>query len=146
MTTSSPYRLRTTGPSARSAIETRRIEQYAPRNARHVQNRALSRARRKSTCDVAFGVALYVPRKYIIPMNNAAVTALRDIKYPTVRYGWIALAFTREFTSGTLAGLTHSDSIGFCSEAAAAEWVSTINRKNAAGEVDYKIVKWSVAS
>jgi hypothetical protein len=79
-------------------------------------------------------------------MNNAAATALRDLKYPTVRSGWIALSFVREFTSGNLVGLTHEDTIGFCSEAAASEWVSTINRKNAAGGVDYRIVKWTVAS
>jgi hypothetical protein len=79
-------------------------------------------------------------------MNNAAVTALRSLKYPTVRAGWVTLSFVREFTSGNLVGLTHEDQIGFCSEAASSEWVSTINRKNASGEVDYKIVKWTVAS
>ena len=32
------------------------------------------------------------------------------------------------------------------SEAAATEWVSTINQKNARGKVDYRIVKWTVRS
>ena len=68
------------------------------------------------------------------------------MKYPTVRPGWISLSFVREFTAGNLAGLTHEDVIGFCSEAAATEWVSTINQKNAHGKVDYRIVKWTVRS
>lgn len=79
-------------------------------------------------------------------MNNAALTALRSMKYPTVRPGWISLSFVREFTAGNLAGLTHEDVIGFCSDAAATEWVSTINQRNARGKVDYRIVKWTVRS
>jgi uroporphyrinogen-III synthase len=62
------------------------------------------------------------------------------LTYPTVRPGWVSLSFVREFTSGNLLGVMHADCIGFCSKDAAEEWVSTINRKNAAGEVDYKIV------
>ena len=76
-------------------------------------------------------------------MNNAQLTGLRNLAYPTVRQGWIACSFVREFTSGSLVGLTHEDTIGFCSEAAASEWVSTINSKNAKGDIDYHIVKWS---
>ena len=78
-------------------------------------------------------------------MNTAQLAALRSLKYPTVRPGWIALSFVREFTAGNLIGLTHEDTIGFCSEAAALEWVSTINRKNIAGDVDYTIVRFAVS-
>lgn len=78
-------------------------------------------------------------------MNTAQLTAIRSLKYPPVRAGWVSLSFVREFTSGNLAGLTHEDSIGFSSEAAAVEWVSSINRKNGTGDVDYKIVKWTVS-
>jgi hypothetical protein len=68
------------------------------------------------------------------------------LAYPAVHPGWVALSFVREFTSGNLLGVMHADCIGFCSEAAAAEWVSTINRKNDNGEIDYKIVSWGGAS
>jgi hypothetical protein len=52
------------------------------------------------------------------------------------------LAFRRKFTSGTLKGLTHDDSIPFTSKASAKKWVSTINRKNKSGDVDYRVVQW----
>ena len=58
----------------------------------------------------------------------------------------VSLSFVREFTAGNLAGLTYEDVIGFYSDAAATEWVSTINQKNARGEVNYRIVKWTVRS
>jgi NH3-dependent NAD+ synthetase len=52
----------------RSVTEVFRDEGFA----RDLPFRTLSRARRKSTRDVAFDLALYVPRMYIQPMNNAA--------------------------------------------------------------------------
>ena len=78
-------------------------------------------------------------------MNNAAMTAIRAIATKSVTYAY-TLAFTREFTSGTLAGLTHDDIIGFCRAADADEWVTSVNAANARGKVDYRVIKWSVAS
>jgi hypothetical protein len=54
------------------------------------------------------------------------------------------LTFTREFTTGTLKGLTHDDTIGFCRAQHADEWVASVNAANAKGKVDYKVIKWSV--
>jgi hypothetical protein len=75
-------------------------------------------------------------------MNNAALAALRGIAtkspYP------FTLVFTREFTKGTLVGLTHDDKCGFCSRLDAEEWVASVNRANAKGKVEYRVVKWSV--
>jgi hypothetical protein len=75
-------------------------------------------------------------------MNNAQLAALRDLQ-STSSYQF-KLSFTREFTSGTLVGLTHDDSIGFCTRLDAEEWVSSISRQNAAGKLNYRVVKWSV--
>ena len=75
-------------------------------------------------------------------MNNATLSALRDLAaksaYP------FTLAFTREFTAGTLAGLTHNDTIGFCRALDAEEWVSSVNRAHAKGKLEYRVIKWSV--
>jgi hypothetical protein len=75
-------------------------------------------------------------------MNTAQLKGLRDMAtknpYP------FTLSFTREFTAGTLAGLTHDDSIGFCRASDGDEWVSSVNRANKDGKIDYKVIKWSV--
>jgi hypothetical protein len=76
-------------------------------------------------------------------MNNAALAAIRDIASKTTSYPF-TLAFTREFTKGTLIGLTHEDVLGFCNALDAEEWVASINRKNKAGKVDYRVIKWVV--
>jgi len=55
-----------------------------------------------------------------------------------------ALVFTREFTSGSFVGMTHDDQIGFCSLFDAEEWVSSVNRANKAGKVNYRVTKWVV--
>ncbi|MGA7121198.1 MAG: hypothetical protein WBY94_13925 [Polyangiaceae bacterium] len=76
-------------------------------------------------------------------MNNAALAAIRDIAakaaYP------YTLSFTREFTSGTLAGLTHDDKLGFCAAPDAEEWVSSVNGANRAGKLEYKVIAWKVS-
>ena len=56
-------------------------------------------------------------------MNNAALAAIRDIATRAMAYPF-TLSFTREFTTGTLAGLTHDDSLGFCRAADADEWIA----------------------
>ncbi len=76
-------------------------------------------------------------------MNNAALTALREIATKTTSYPF-TLAFTREFTDGNLVGLTHDDTIGFCRASDADEWVSSVNRANKSGKVNYRVIKWSV--
>ena len=50
-------------------------------------------------------------------------TAMMKIFYSKPSYPF-TLIFTREFTEGALVGLTHDDSIGFCSKFDAEEWVS----------------------
>lgn len=75
-------------------------------------------------------------------MNNAQLTGLRNLTtnpYP------VKLTFTREFTKGALKGIVHQDSMGFCKELDAEEWVSSINRGNEAGKVEYRVTKWSVS-
>ena len=54
------------------------------------------------------------------------------------------LRFTRLFTSGTLTGMTHEDSIPFCTALDAEEWVAGVNRNNAKGSVNYKVVSWNL--
>lgn len=77
-------------------------------------------------------------------MNNAVLKAIRDIAikspYP------FTLVFTREFTTGILVGLTHDDKCGFCTALDAEEWVSSVNRGNAKGKVEYRVIKWTVQS
>lgn len=74
-------------------------------------------------------------------MNATQLTALRSLAYYP-----FTLQFTREFTKGTLLGLTHDDSLGFCVELDAEEWVSAVNANNRKGSVDYKVVSWKVVS
>jgi len=76
-------------------------------------------------------------------MNNAMLSALRDLGTKSVGYEF-TLHFTREFTSGMLVGLTHDDKIGFCEASSAHEWVSSVNRANAKGKLDYKVIKFAV--
>jgi len=57
----------------------------------------------------------------------------------------VKLKFTREFTKGALSGIKHEDSMGFCKELDAEEWVSSVNRSNAAGKCEYRVIKWSVS-
>lgn len=78
-------------------------------------------------------------------MNNATIKALREMGTGSTGYSH-TLVFTREFTKGTLVGLTHEDSIGFCSATACNEWVSAVNRANKAGKVDYKVISWKVVA
>jgi hypothetical protein len=92
---------------------------------------------------MANSVALYVQRRYGPLMNNAALTAIREIGTKSTAYPF-TLDFTREFTAGTLVGLTHEDTIGFCHGSDADEWVSSVNRANKAGKVDYKVIRWCV--
>jgi hypothetical protein len=75
-------------------------------------------------------------------MNTAQLSALRSLASRSVTYP-VTLRFTREFTRGTLVGLTHDDAIGFCRASDADEWVSSVNRANRAGKVDYKVIRWS---
>jgi hypothetical protein len=73
-------------------------------------------------------------------VNNAALKAFRALAgKPGYPY---QLTFTREFTKGSLMGLTHEDTVGFCTEADAEEWVAAVNRNNAAGKVNYRVIKW----
>lgn len=76
-------------------------------------------------------------------MNRTQVLALRAQASQASCYPF-TLRFTREFTSGTLQGLTHADQVGFCTRADCDEWVSVVNQKNAAGKVDYRVISWSV--
>jgi hypothetical protein len=80
-------------------------------------------------------------------MNNAALTAICDTAaraHDQVSGYAFTLTFTREFTAGLLVGLTHADTIGFCRAADGDEWVASVNRANAAGKVNYRVIKWSV--
>ncbi len=52
----------------------------------------------------------------------------------------VTLRFTREFVSGHLKGLQHSDELSFGSFDDALQWVRAINGKADAGRCDYKIV------
>lgn len=76
-------------------------------------------------------------------MNTAALQAIRDIASRKAAAYSHVLFFTRRFTSGTLAGLTHDDSIGFCNEADAHEWVATIN---ASKKLSYRVESWKVVA
>lgn len=55
----------------------------------------------------------------------------------------VILAFTFEFTSGSLVGRTIDDHLGFCRIADADEWVCAVNRAHAAGKLDHKVTRWS---
>ena len=76
-------------------------------------------------------------------MNNAALAGFRALSASVVYP--VTLAFTREFTKGTLVGMTHDDTIGFCSVFDAEEWVSSVNAANRKGKVEYRVIKWSVS-
>lgn len=51
------------------------------------------------------------------------------------------LRFQRTFTSGVLAGISMADSMRFTDAGRARTWIAGINRNNAAGTVDYKVVQ-----
>ena len=78
-------------------------------------------------------------------MNNAALKAVREIATKSTPYPF-TLTFTREFTSGSLVGLTHDDHLGFCREADAHEWVSSVNQANKRGTLDYKVIAFAVTT
>ncbi len=52
----------------------------------------------------------------------------------------VTLHFTRHFLSGTLAGLSHSDSIRFASRKQAQGWIDGIRRISDARIVEYRII------
>lgn len=53
----------------------------------------------------------------------------------------MTLEFTRFFTSGTLAGLTHDDSLTFVDRGRAAAWVRGIRRNSRAGQLNYRLTR-----
>ncbi len=51
----------------------------------------------------------------------------------------VILLFTRAFTRGSLAGLTHNSRLPFISEGAALAWLIAVRRNHARGALDYLI-------
>lgn len=56
----------------------------------------------------------------------------------------VTLNFTRHFTSGTLVGIDHNDTLGFVSVDAARRWVRCVSASNAEGGCDYKVTAYAM--
>jgi hypothetical protein len=80
-------------------------------------------------------------------MTDAQLKALRTLAIANqLKHYAVHMYFTCEFTCGSLAGMTHDDQIGFCNRADADEWVAAVNRANAKGKVDYRVINWTFAA
>jgi hypothetical protein len=51
------------------------------------------------------------------------------------------LVYVHEFIGGNLAGIKFEDSLPFCSESDARDWVKTINAKAKRGKLNYSVVE-----
>lgn len=58
-------------------------------------------------------------------------------------YGYV-LHFVRHFTRGTMIGIRHSDSIGFCSRNDCLDWVHDVNRAHELGKLPYVVEAYVV--
>jgi hypothetical protein len=56
----------------------------------------------------------------------------------------ITLHFTRQFTQGTLSGLTHQDYITFPVVSDAEHWLSAVKRAYQKKKLDYKVIEYRI--
>lgn len=52
----------------------------------------------------------------------------------------VRATFVKSFTAGTFKGMTATDGMAFVSEQAAQDWRDGVNRNNARGMVDYRVI------